>query len=50
MTWSQDELLRIAAADELHTAPLRDAGKRTAHLHGFGQSSSAIRSTCAHTM
>jgi hypothetical protein len=28
-TWSEEELRRIAATDDLHIAPLREDGRRT---------------------
>ena len=49
MTWSKDELRRIAEADDLHISPFREDGVTYGTPRGFGPSRSATPSTCART-
>jgi hypothetical protein len=48
-TWSKHQLRKIARADDLHIAPFREDGWRTAPRRGSGPSRSTTLVTCAAT-
>jgi len=50
ISWSKDELRKIAEADDLHISPFREGGLTYGTRLGFGPLRSMTPSTCAATM